>query len=128
MLMLSCPNPLAPPGIIESSQLEYHIIYTGSRLQRVRLLRAPGYNEQISLHQLPSIDCNDKKVRLQRADLLVIPLTTSKRKPLLTVSGDISHFLSTLSVIISNYHTWRVALCLLCPPFYLLTNPHTCSY
>ena len=26
-------------------------IYTGSRLQRVRLLRAPSYNKQISLHQ-----------------------------------------------------------------------------
>ena len=26
-------------------------VYSGSRIQRARLLRAPGYNEQISLHQ-----------------------------------------------------------------------------
>ena len=32
-------------------------IYTGSRLQRVRLQRAPGYNELISLHQNNWLQC-----------------------------------------------------------------------
>ena len=41
----------------------FHIIYDrstrtlGSRLQRIRSQRAPNCNEQISLHQLHSLQC-----------------------------------------------------------------------
>ena len=49
-----------------------------------------------------------KKVWLLQANLLVIPLTTSKKKPLLIVSGATSHLISD-SLCLSRIH---VVLCL----------------
>ena len=48
----ACVYVWSTPGRTERT-----ILYTGSRLQRVRLQQAPGHSEQISLHENHCLQC-----------------------------------------------------------------------
>ena len=65
---------------LAKSTLPGALNYTGSRLQRVRLLRAPGYNEQFSLHQILSIDCNAKKSLVTTSKFTRYPIYNEQKE------------------------------------------------
>ena len=88
------------------------------------LQRAPSYIEQISLHQLLPLTAMVKKVWLLQANLLVIPLTMSKKKLLLVVSG--GNFTLFEHLISDNLHLSHFVhgSLLTFLPFYLLSYSH----